>query len=287
MFIQLTCIDPLLRLLLCLHVRPPAHPLPHTVVIRLLFSKQNLWHVDGKPHKCTRCVTWLSWIVALLYAGACSFIVGYVAINGLFTQDSPPQGGGGNNATAAINVTTLADMASQVTTCKIKETSDFAAEWAVLIVTSVATWVIVTRPTVITLLFFAERVVANMRRKREPAGNEGNEDCSTNSAVNATSKGKGKGKDNIGDKGGVGENDTGMVEMTSGHSRIIDMDDVDQVHHDNPMRRMNGSGATSPSENDKQGSSAHTAVVHTAAPGSFLVPTGGPASTLHGQNDDA
>ena len=228
----------------------PCSVCPHTVVIRLLFSKQKLWHVDGKPHKCTRCVTWLSWIVALLYAGACSFIVGYVAINGLFTQDPPPQGGGRHNATAAINVTALADMASQVTTCKIKETSDFAAEWAVLIATSVATWVIVTRPSVITLLFCVQRVCANKRGKHETAGNEGNEDSSTTSGTDATSKGRGK--DKVGDKGGVGANETGMVEMTSRH-RSIDVDDGDQVHHDNPMpRSLSGSGATSPSENDKQ-----------------------------------
>ena len=212
---------------------------PFDAVIRLLFSKQHWWHVDGKRHKCTCCVTWSSWIVAFLYAGACGFIVGYVAINGLFTQDVSQEksalGHNGTNGTANGTAGgTLSDIAAQLTTCKIEETADFAAEWAIMIATSLATWALATRPASITLGFFISRC----RHKKQLESNTAE----------------------------VGKNSAGTqhgLEMTAAkqreHSEDIEAGDGQVESCDNPMYREG-------SENEKKQKDGTTALVVASTP---------------------
>ena len=220
------------------------------MVIRLLFRKQHTLNIAGKRHSCTCCVTWLSWIVFFLYTGACAFIVGYTSINGLFTQDSDPTAtGSGSNSTARANGTvtadaTLADMAAEVTTCKIKETSDFAAEWAILIATSCATWAFVTRPISITIVFCLRRL--NIRRQNGKAAAKGRSAEGTPAGVRTSGALAEGGLAAISEGGPASGGDTSMIEMPEtkmrGARMSVSLDDLGQnsVQYDNPMRVQNG-----------------------------------------------
>ena len=202
-----------------------------------------MWNSEEVKRKGACCMTWVSWIIALLYAGACAFIVGYVATNGLFSSDAPQSSTAGNNNNATTNTssanrtaaTMLADMAAQITTCKIKETSDFAAEWAILIATSFGTWAIVTRPTSIMFVF----CVRQLQLKYYP-GKE---------SVKGAGKwgGTGKAQDGMGvikeEKETANGGDSGMVEMSvrGGNGRGDDLDQI-SVQYDNPMRMVTIAG---------------------------------------------
>ena len=202
-----------------------------------------MWNNEVVNHKGACCMTWLSWIVALLYAGACAFIVGYVATNGLFTSDALQSSTAGDNNNTTTNTTSangtaatmLADMAAQITTCKIKETSDFAAEWAILIATSLGTWAIVTRPASITFVFCVSRLQSKYCPGKESVKGAGEWGA------------PGKAQDGMGviaeEKETANEGDSGIVEMSArgGNGRGDDLDQI-SVHYDNPMRRKKTNG---------------------------------------------
>ena len=209
-----------------------------------------MWNDLGVVHKGACCITWVSWIVALLYAGACAFIVGYVSTNGLFTSDAAEdpmemEGYGNNTNTSSANktaITSLADMASQITTCKIKESADFAVEWAILIATSFGTWAIVTRPAAITFVFCVSRLRLKYCPKKEKAVAEGEEKASKGHARarkmmkkrDTMTKKQAESK-TAGANGGLG-----MVEMTRMSSFKVGSQDGDldqiSIQFDNPMR---------------------------------------------------
>ena len=201
-----------------------------------------MWNNEVVNHKGACCMTWLSWIVALLYAGACAFIVGYVATNGLFTSDAPQSSTAGNNNNTTTNTTSangtaatmLADMAAQITTCKIKETSDFAAEWAILIATSLGTWAIATRPASITFVF----CVSRLQSKYCP-GKESVKGAGEWGAPRKAQDGMGV----IAEEKTANDGDSGMVEMSArgGNGRGDDLDRI-SVQYDNPMRRKKTNG---------------------------------------------
>ena len=131
---------------------------PFDMVIRTLFHKHYTSH--GNRHcGCTCWFTCLPWFVALLYSIACGGIVGFVAINGLFST----QGEIGRNDTD------IGVLAKQVTSCEIKESFEFAAEWAILVLTSFLTWALISRPASITFIFFLNKWRHSRQDKNKPA----------------------------------------------------------------------------------------------------------------------
>ena len=206
-------------------------------------------------------------------------IVGFVAINGLFSSTASVITNSSGIFANGTTVTAMNTLAQNLTTCTIKEDATFAVEWAILILMSFVTWVVATRPAEIVFIFFFDSWRSKRARSKRGKRGEGRTDFGGGGGAEGAQVvpswhpgdpgDKGDLKGDTREKGGM-EMVVNPMEAHDYRSRRIsasECSDRSLVNHGGSGGRTNGSRVSVVVENTCSVVSSSRA----AQPGSFMV----------------